>query len=153
MKNAIDFDIAVCIGSIINSTDEEIAIISNDTGFQAVREYCKEKYDKKVILLNTIRKAIFESKECSGRRLRIKQEEKLLSLGEKIEEYTRYHDLYGKCKQIFANTEMENRIGDIVAILLDEPVKTKKVLYLNTLKRFGKKDGVITYRGIKQMLA
>ena len=151
-KNAIDFSIAVHVGDIISNEDEEIAIISNDSDYKAIRDYCEEKYGDKIVLANTIKKAFMESRDCVERRLRITQEEEMLLLDEQIERYNKDHDLYEKCRQFFANTDMQDRVDEIVDLLLDKPTNSK-VLYVNTLKKFGKDTGLATYHEIKRMLA
>ena len=58
-KNGIDFYIGTTVGEILGKNPkEEIAILSKDTGYQAVYDFCKTKYGVKIILAANICSAI-----------------------------------------------------------------------------------------------
>lgn len=150
-KQALDMAICTRVGEIIGSaTKEEIAIISGDQGYKATRDYCMRIHKRRVILEKSIRQAIAQEK-TSIRKNNILAQEKLLSLSDEYDCYTEYLRMYEKCEKIFAGTEMEDRVAEIVDLLLDK--SGPKMLYLNSLKRFGRKSGTETYRELKKMLA
>lgn len=58
-KNGIDFYIGTTVGELLGKNpNEEIAILSKDTGYQAVYDFCKAKYGKNIILAANICSAI-----------------------------------------------------------------------------------------------
>lgn len=50
---------------------------------------------------------------------------------------------------LFAGTEYRSRIGEIEALLNGGKGKSPKVIYLDALRRFGRRDGLAVYRQLK----
>lgn len=150
-KQALDMAICTRVGEIMgDNTREEIAIISGDQGYKATIDYCMCTHKRRVILEKSIRQAIVQEKKSARKNLIISQE-KLLSLSEEYGAYMENMRMHEKCLKLFSGTEMEDRLDEIVELLLDK--SSARVLYLNSLKRFGRKCGMETYRELKKILA
>lgn len=150
-KQALDMAICTRVGEIIGSgVKDEIAIISADQGYKAAMDYSMRIHKRRIILEKSIRQAITQEKTME-RKGKILSQEKLLTLSEEYDDYVERTEMYVKCGKIFAGTEMEGRVDEIVALLLDK--SSPRVLYLNSIKRFGRKSGTETYRELKKILA
>lgn len=153
-KNALDFYIASKVGEIYGAGyDGTVAVVSKDKGFQALKDYwwsCAKK-PHSIVLKPNIEQSIVSSNENSVRRKEIINQLQLLGLETEYarhEERMRIHDLLEK---EFKDTVYEDRLERIEEIL--ERGKQRKVLYLDSLKSFGRKDGTVIYNKIKDSMA
>ena len=152
-KNALDFYIASRIGELIGSGyQDSIVIISNDHGFRSVQEYWRECSDtkKRVLLSNTITDGIISANHANERTRILREQEKMVSIEveyAKYEENRRIHQLLFKQ---FAGTEYEEHLAEIEEVY--EKRNDKKVLYLDSLKHFGRKNGIKIYNEMKKLV-
>lgn len=59
-KNGLDFYIVATVGEYLGKNkEEEIAIISKDAGFEAIKDFCKMKYKKDICIASNICTAIY----------------------------------------------------------------------------------------------
>ena len=152
-KNALDFYIASHIGEIYGQGYTGMtAIVSNDAGFQAVKEYWKScvSVPRNIILRPTIGQCIFSSGENSLRQRRISLEKKEVHLEEEYKKYAEHQRIYKALEDSFANTDYEDLIEQIMGVI--DTSKPLKLLYLDSVKQFGKKDGLSIYHRIKQIV-
>lgn len=152
-KNALDFYIVSRIGELYGQgCDGTVIIVSNDKGFEAVRDYWKNCAEppKSVIVRSNIEKGILASAENSVRFRTIKKHLENVNLEK---EYVRYEER-SKMKKVlenyFCDTKYQGDIEKIQDIL--EEKHSKKIVYLNTLKHFGRKDGLMIYGKVKPLL-
>lgn len=152
-KNALDFYIASRIGEIYGQGYIGMtAIVSNDTGFQAVREYWKNctSVPRDIILRPDIEQCIAASGENSFRQRRICLEKQEVRLEEEYEKYAERQRIRKRLEDSFAHTYYEDFIEQIMNLI--ESPKPLKILYRDSLKQFGRKDGLRIYREVKQII-
>lgn len=149
-KNGLDFYIATKVGEIVGAGYRgNIAIISRDEGFQAVRDYWTTRAvpTRRVLVNESISRSIISANEPTQRTQLVQQELKLLDIGNFFSAYEESLKLKKMLEEAFAGTEFSSRTGEIEDILKNG--KTPKVIYLDTLHRFGRKDGLVVYKMLK----
>lgn len=152
-RNALDFYIASRIGEIYGQGYAGMtAIVSSDAGFQAVKEYWKSCAfaSRNIILRPDIEQSIFSSGENSLRQRQIRQEKKELHLEEEYKKYAEQQRIRKALEDSFANTDYEGLIERIMEVLV--PQKPLKLLYLDSVKQFGKRDGLSIYHKVKEII-
>lgn len=152
-KNALDFYIASRIGEIYGQGYTGMTVIvSNDTGFQAVREYWKNctSVSRDIILRPDIEQGIAASSENSFRQRRICQEKQEVRIEDEYGKYAERQRIREKLEDSFAHTYYENFIEQIMSLV--ESPKPLGILYRDSLKQFGRKDGLKIYREVKQII-
>ena len=152
-KNALDFYIASRIGEIYGQGYTGMtAIISNDAGFRAVKEYWKGCADvhRDIILRSDIEQCIFSSGENSFRQRQISLGKHEVRLEEEYRKYAEQQRIRKELEYSFANTEYENMIEQIMNMI--ESSKPLKILYLDSVKQFGRRDGLNIYHKVKQII-
>lgn len=152
-KNALDFYIASYIGEIFGQGyTGMVAIVSSDTGFQAVKGYWKScaSVSRNIILRPDIEQCIFSSGENSLRQRQIYQEKKEVHLEEEYKKYLEQQRIRKALEDSFANTDYEGLIERIMGVI--ETPKSLKLLYLDSVKLFGKRDGLSIYHKVKQII-
>lgn len=149
-KNALDFYIATRVGEFYgNGHKEQAAIISNDQGFMAVRDYWNAR-NKKIILSPSIERSLISSNVNTERVKRLKQKLAGTDIAVFQAGYEERMKLMKNLRQIFGDGELAGKLLEIQDVL--ETGKTPKVIYLDSLHRFGRKQGLEIYRKIKPVL-
>lgn len=149
-KNALDFYIATSVGAIFGGGyPGNIAIISKDEGFQAVRDYWSSCAvpSRRILLSENIERGIISANEPNERTKIIHGKLKSLDISSFYSAYEESQKLRGLLKEAFEGTEFAARTGEMEDIL--KTGKTAKVIYLDTLRRFGRKDGIAVYQKLK----
>lgn len=153
-KNALDFYIASKVGEIFALDPEaQVAIISADKGYQAVMDYWRPRLQvaNQLIRSKTIANAIKAVHGEEERKRIVNDRMKLLDLKVEYAKYEERNRIISILEERLGDTEYEAYIPQVVDMLI---AKNKpKVLYLNSLKSFGKKDGTEVYRKIKECMA
>ena len=152
-KNALDFYIASHIGEIYGQGYTGIAaIVSSDAGFQAVKDYWKScaSVPQNIILRPDIEQCIFSSGENSLRQKRIYMEKKEVCLEEEYKKYAEQQRIRNALKDSFSNTDYEGMVEQIMEVVNHS--KPLKLLYLDSVKQFGKRDGLNIYHKVKQII-
>ena len=152
-KNALDFYIASHIGEIYGQGYTGMtAIVSNDRGFRAVKEYWKSCVDvpRDIILRSDIEQCILSSGEDSFRRRQIGLEKQEIYLEEEYKKYKEKQRIRKALENNFASTDYEGLIEQIMGLI--ESPKPLKILYLDSVKQFGKRDGLSIYHKVKQII-
>ena len=156
-KNALDFYIAVECGVLSVQGEKEIAIISNDKGFQAVIDYFKVNEslsDVHVVKAGTLENAfmLMNTPENSARRELLQQKACMLDL---TEEYTRVEErnsMEQRLKEIVRGTEYEDKISEIIELVQTKKKSGNKILYTSSLHSFGKSAGTEIYQLVKKIV-
>lgn len=149
-KNGLDFYIASKAGALFGAEQcRNLVIVSNDSGFQAVRDYWQERSGTKhrVALSESIEHGILTVNENSERAERIRACRKSVDIGQFYAAYQEKQRIQRALLTAFENTEFCDRIQDIQDIL--KGGATPKVIYLDSLRRFGRKGGQAVYRILK----
>ena len=154
-KNAMDFYIATRIGELFGSGYQgTVAIVSSDKGYSAVVDYwrCCAKPARKVVLQPDIERCIGCSNEDSARRVGIQGKLQEVNLETQIGLYKEQFRTRRELVDRFANTDYQELLGQIINVVEAGKGHGRRELYLDTVKRFGKKKGLDIYTKIKQSI-
>lgn len=149
-KNALDFYIATKVGAIFGAGySGKIAIVSRDEGFQAVRDYWSSCAvpPHRILLSENIERGIISANEPNERTKIIHAKLKNLDISSFFSAYEEEQKLRKLLAEAFEGTEFAARTGEMEDILRGG--KTPRVIYLDTLRHFGRKDGVAVYKKLK----
>lgn len=154
-KNAMDFYIASRIGELFGSGYlGTVAIVSNDKGFNAVKDYWSgcAKPSRKVVLQPDIEHCIGCSNEDSARRAGIQGKLQEVNLEAQFGLYKEQFRTRRELVDCFADTAYQDLLGQIINVVEAGKGHGRRELYLDTVKRFGKKKGLDIYTRIKQSI-
>ncbi len=156
-KNGLDFYIASEAGALAENGEKQIAIISNDTGFNAVLDYLKFKYDSDefwACKAPSIEKAIttLNASYDEDRRAELQDRMYKLDLGEEYAKYQERNLFKEQIKQALLGTEYEERTSSIIRYVSESRVLGRRNVYTNALHNFGKNEGTEIYRLIKEAI-
>lgn len=149
-KNGLDFYIASKAGALFGAEQcQNLVIVSNDNGFQAVRDYWQERSGTKhrVALSESIEHGIITVSENSERADLIRSYRKTVDIGQFTAAYQEKMRIQLALQGAFEGTAFCDRLQDIQDILKGRP--SPKVIYLDSLRRFGRKGGQEVYRILK----
>ena len=149
-KNALDFYIASRLGEIFGAGyDGVVAIVTGDAGLTSIRDYwtLHAKPARRVYISSSLERAIISA---GGKKSRVKTINRMLS-GMSIDSFYAAYEAEEKhraqLKEAFAGTEYASRIREIEAITRKN--ESSRLIYLEALKTFGRKDGLEIYRKLK----
>lgn len=149
-KNGLDFYIATRLGEIFGTGYHGVAVIvSKDVGFQAVRDYWTSvaRKPRKVYLSESIERGIVTANLGDERGERVRQRMKSVDIAAFYAAYQENKRIHKILEDAMAGTSFVSRTGDIQEIL--KKGKTAKVIYLDVLHAFGRRDGLEIYRRLK----
>jgi len=149
-KNGLDFYIATKVGELFGANRcKNAVLISNDNGFQAIRDFWQECSGTKnrVAISDSIEHGIITAGESSERANRIRTYRKTLDISNFYAAFQENHRLQQILRDTFSNTVFADRLKDIEAIV--KTGTSPKVIYLDSLRHFGRKDGQEVYRMLK----
>lgn len=150
-KNALDFYIASKVGEILAvDRNAKIAIISADNGFASVLDYWQARLTvhNQLVRSRTIAKAISFVCDEKVRKKLVDERLSVLDLQTEFAKYEERNRIVNMLEDILGDTEYKRYIPSITNMLVAN--NKPKVLYLNSLKSFGKKDGTVVYRMIRE---
>ena len=149
-KNALDFHIASKVGEIFATNhNAKIAIISADKDYQSVIEYWRPRLEapNQLIRTKTIAKAISSVNGEAARKKIVNERMKVLDLQSEYAKYEERNRIIAGLAKVLSDTEYEELLPQIVDMFIASG--RPKILYLSSLKSFGKKKGTEVYRKIK----
>lgn len=153
-KNALDYYIASKVGEIFAvNRNAQVAIISADKDHQAVIDYWKPRLpvQNQLVRAKTIASAIKLVYGEGARKMIVNDRMKTLDLESEYARYEERRKLVSVLEGVLSDTEYEHLIPQIADML--RVAQGPKILYLNSLKTFGKKAGTEVYRQIKGCVA
>jgi hypothetical protein len=149
-KNGLDFYIATKLGELFGAGRcKNAVLVSNDSGFKAIREFWQQCSGTKnrVAISDSIEYGIIAANEASERANLIRSYRKTVDIGNFYAAYRQEQKLRKILQDAFAETAFSDRVNDIETIL--KAGKAPKVVYLDSLRKFGRKDGQEIYRILK----
>ncbi len=152
IKNGLDFYIASRVGEIFAlDRSARVGIISADNGFQAVLDYWwpRLEHQGQLVKGRTIAKSLLGAYGESERKCLVNESLELQSLEEVYAKYEERERIMNSVIDIFIGTEYEECIPKIANIVMLG--QSPMVMYIASLKSFGRKDGTEIYRKIKEM--
>lgn len=151
-KNALDFYIATKAGEIFGTGYTGIiVIVSHDTDFQGVKDYWTSRAQPKrrVVLAESIERGIISANVPGERLKRVTEQLKSKDIAAFYAAYEESKRLKKLLQETFAGTDFSERLDEVENVV--KTGKTAKVLYLETLRHFGRADGLTVYRSLKKM--
>jgi len=148
-KNGLDFYIATKVGELFGAKQcTRAVLISRDTGFQAIRDYWQECSGTKnrVYLSESIECGIVSSGEAGPRTDQIREGRKGVDIGNFYAAYQEGQKLQQALREMFSGTSFLDRLPDLEQIAKGG---SPKVIYLDSLRRFGREEGREVYRILK----
>ncbi len=106
--------------------------------------------NNKIIIYPSVERCLIAINDNSDRVKRLKKQLSGIDIDvfqARHEEHVRLQEILRK---IFGETDYANKISEIQDMM--ETARAPKIIYLNSLRRFGKKQGLEIYRQIKPML-
>ena len=152
-KNGIDFYIASKIGEVLgNGYKGTVAIVSSDKGFRAVQDYWKHCVDgcHNIILKHNIEQCIVSSNENSERRHFIQEKIRYVDIETAYEDYKKKTRIHNELSILFSKEQCKTIIESVTNIMKEDG--SKRTIYLNILKHFGRKNGLLIYRRIQELI-
>ena len=151
-KNALDFYIATKVGEIFGSgyTGQQ-AIVSRDGGFKAVQDYWSAcaRPARRVLLAESMERALLLASESGQRTREIQDDLTVTNIEAFYKNYEENHAQRETVQALFAGTGLSARINDLETLLKNSP--SSRTLYLESLRCFGRRDGLIAYRFLKEI--
>ena len=131
---------------------ERVTIISKDQGYKAVRDYWNVRllFNNKIIIFPSVERSLIASNYNSNRVKRLKEKLAGIDIDVLQARYEKRMRLQEILRQIFGGTDYASKMPEIQNMM--ETAKTPKVIYLNSLQQFGKKQGLEIYRRRKPVL-
>lgn len=149
-RNGLDFYIATKVGELFGAGRcKNAVLISHDNGFQAIRDFWQERSGTKnrVTISDCIEQGIISAGENSERAALIRSHRKTVDIGSFYAAYQENIKLQTVLHDTFSGTAFEPRLKEIEEIL--RTGASPKVIYLDSLRRFGRKGGQEVYRLLK----
>ena len=156
-KNALDFYIAVEAGRLSAEGHRQIAIISNDKGFEAVYDFfiCNDFLKTtRLVIAQDIERGIEKLSDYKDleRRQIIRDRLKTVSLEAEYRKISEKKELKRRILSAFMNTQYSEMTDGIVEFIESSENTTSKMLYTGSLHRFGLKNGVGIYRILREVV-
>ena len=153
-KNALDFYIASECGVLSERGEKQIAIISNDKGFQAVIDFFQMDAETKkvqVVRAGNIETALtfFTIPEEEQRREILKNRMVTLDLAAECARIEERNKVQKEIRELLQGTAYTERTAEIIDFIDERKNCEKKEWYTGSLHRFGRKDGTVIYRLLK----
>ena len=139
------------VGELTGQGQEGTAvIISNDSGFQAVRDYWEKRAARKrrVLVSPSIEDGIISGNENNERTAELRRLRQKLGIGAYYSNYKEEKRIRTVLQKLFEGTEFESRIEEIQN-MIEGKEKSAKIIYLSSLRLFGRKNGLEVYNTIK----
>lgn len=157
-KNALDFYIAAECGIISERGENDIAIISNDKGFQAVIDFFGADQNAnriQIVKAGNIENALtlFHAPEDAERRKKIQNRKLLLDLSAESARIEEGNRIKKELKNILTGTEYECKSAEIIDFVSAKRHQGKKDLHMGALHQFGRKDGRKIYQLLKRKMS
>ena len=153
-KNALDFYIAAECGIVSERGEKQIAIISNDHGFQAVIDFFSMDPNAKkvqIVKAGNIENAItqFHAPEDAERRKLLQSRIALLDLAVESARLEEQNKAKRELRELLNGTAYEEKTAEIIDFIGAKSRQGKKALYTGALHKFGREDGRAIYQLLK----
>ena len=105
---------------------------------------------KNIVLSPTIADAIASAGEGNERTSILKERLKSVSIENEYAKYEQKNKIHRILMQKFRDTNLFGKIDEIEKVF--EKTSSKKIVYLDSLKKFGKREGLFVYNCIKDLV-
>lgn len=155
--------IAAECGVISERGEKQIAIISNDKGFQAVIDFFGRDSETQklqivkasnieIVKASNIETALtlFSNPEDSTRRRLLTKRMTSLDLAEESAKIAEQEQVRKNIQGVLMGTQYEEKTEEIIKFIIDKGKRSRREIYTGALHQFGRKDGVEIYRLVKE---
>ena len=149
-KNGLDFYIACRISELLGEGyNAGLVIISNDKGYSAVCDYWKHntRHPVNITLSKDIAHGIVNSSEISERANVIRTSKQMTGIKREFCKYQENKRVREEILELFKGTDYMAFYDEIIDIVQGN--NSNKTRYINSIKRFGREDGLAIYRLIR----
>lgn len=149
--NALDFYITSRIGALFGGGySGGVVIISEDKGFQAINHYWQHygQPRRMVHLRPNLEQGILALSEKNIRWNQIREALLPVDLETAVADHDEATRIQRELSALFKDTPQADKLPQIMNIVAGK-AGTGRVLYLSTLKQFGRKDGLEIYRRLR----
>ena len=156
-KNALDFYIAVECGILYEQGMKDLAIVSNDKGFQAILDYFsmnKAISDIHIVRAGTLESAfiLLDTPENFDRREALRHSAAMLDIAEEYVRIEERNSIESRIREAMRGTDYEDKISEIINWVEGKGQSGNKSLYTSSLHSFGKTAGTEIYRLVKHIV-
>lgn len=157
-KDALDRYISVELGYRIGQGESQIAIISDDKGFDFDRDYVCTRSDRFHVTLvraSNIENAIkaLDASDDQDRRRIVNRRTGSLNIETEYAKLQAERDMKTRIEDLLSHTKYERIRSEIIDFALSKNcVKNKKLLYTSSLHSFGSEDGRAIYHLLKNTI-
>lgn len=153
-KNGLDFYIATRVGEFYGSgvKPTQVAIISKDKGFNAVRDYWNGRVSslQRIILAPSIEKSFISSNINSNRVKAIRKQTYNVDLDIFQAKYEERLRIRRELENAFSESPFIDQVGEIEELI--GKTEDKRVIYRDSLHRFGRQNGLMIYNRLRPIL-
>lgn len=155
-KNALDFYIAAECGIVCERGEKQLAIVSNDKGFQAVIDYFSvngETKNVQVLKAGNVETALslLNASEDAERRKELQHRMQKLDLEVEYAKMETDNFYRRKIEDVLLGSKYEDRAAEIIDFVENKENNSRKKLYTGSLHLFGRNDGTEIYRMVKDI--
>ena len=156
-KNALDFYIAAESGIIAEKGEKQIAIISNDKGFDAVVDFFKVNKEighVQIVRAGNIETAftLFQETEGAKQKEILRRRMSPLDLAVECAKIEERNAMRKEIDSVLSGTGYEGKSSEIIDLIAARKERGRKAVYTGSLNRFGRKAGTEIYQLIKNRL-
>lgn len=156
-KNALDFYIATEAGRLSALGTEEMIIVTQDKGFEAIADFFtvnEALASTRLAISSDIERGLvtLSDPETVERRRLIQRKLQIVDLEVEYGRIQEANAVREKISQLLQDTEYKSMTDNIIKFFSDNKKETSKKLYTGTLHEFGLKDGVAIYRLLKDVV-
>lgn len=155
-RNALDFYIATECGAISQNGETQIAIISNDKGFNAIIDYFKVVGEERIVIVKAanIENALLYLNDPNDveRRKLISAHTKVLDLDVQNAIYAERASIHEKIVSAFSETKYKDNTDKIISFMNEKEGCGSKQIYNGALHYFGREAGMDIYRILKNVV-
>lgn len=158
-KNALDFYIATRCGMLIGDLDENIVIVSNDKGFNAIYAFyssleTNQDAKKWIHRAASIEMGILTlvGQDDRDRRAKVMLDTKMMNLDEENRRMKEAENFMLKISPAIQGMAGEVETESVLEFAMSQKGKAKSTVYTRALHEFGRTRGLQVYRIVRELV-
>ncbi|MBP3505935.1 MAG: hypothetical protein J6K43_05985 [Lachnospiraceae bacterium] len=155
-KNALDFYIAAKVGSLCEKGETQIAIITNDKGFESIKDYVSDAFETvQIVISSKIQIALSKigGPSETERRKALQYRMKKVNLEQEFNRIQNRNERKKQVESVFTDTKYEKKVDKVIDFLDYMEGKSKKSIYTGALHVFGRNDGNAIYGLLRDVIS
>ena len=156
-KNALDFYIATEAGRTSALSNNPIALITRDKGFDSISDYFainENLKNHRIVVCDNIEQGLerLNDPEDKTRRKLIHDKMQQVDIEVEYGKIMELHIIREKISAIFKDTKYESMTNNILNFITNNKSESYRKIYNESLHKFGIKDGVAIYRLLRNVV-